>query len=250
MSERANLDHGFWLWHAGLPLLLFGALAAVFELSDWDLILSDRFFDAARGGWYLKHSWWADGLIHRGGKYLVLATALGALGLWLGSYRWAELLRFRHGALFMVLCIALGTGLVAAGKATINRHCPWDYQRYGGKVPYVRLFESPVPGHKTGHGFPAGHASGGFALTGSYFLFRRRRPRLALLGLGAGLALGGVFGFGQLVRGAHFASHNLYSVILCWLVSLGLYAGGFSGRLHPPQAQGEAARPRGKIPAP
>ncbi len=131
----------------------------------------------------------------------------------------------------MALCIGLGTGLVALGKATINRHCPWDYDRYGGEVPYVRLFE-PVPdGFKRGHGFPAGHASGGFSLMGSYFIFYRRRPGLARAGLVLGLVMGTVFGFGQLVRGAHFVSHNFWSAIICWGIALALYRWAFAGRL-------------------
>jgi membrane-associated PAP2 superfamily phosphatase len=132
----------------------------------------------------------------------------------------------------LCLSIGLGTGLVTLGKQTTNRHCPWDCDLYGGKVPYVQLFESPPAGCKEGKCFPAGHAAGGFSLMSLYFAFYRRR-RLALAGLAVGLALGALFGFGQVARGAHFVSHNIWTAAICWLVTLILYVFLFRGRLVP-----------------
>ncbi len=241
---RERFDGRFWLWHGVLPLLLFTLLAALFELTDLDLFFSDAWYDPA-AGWVYKQSWWAEGVIHRGGKNLVLALALGALVGWGLSFRLPRLRPWRRSALFLVLAIGLGTGSVALGKATINRHSPWDYDRYGGTVPYSGLFEPTPAGAKPGHSFPAGHASGALALMSSYFIFRGRSRRRALAGLAAGLLLGGVFGFGQLVRGAHFVSHNLWSAAICWLFSLVLYVFVFRGRLPPesaPLSEGESSR--------
>lgn len=221
MNNRSAF--GFWFFHAVLPLLGFAVATALFEFYDLDLLLSDPFYNQARAVWTYKGSWWADTLIHGGGRYLILAIALVALGILILSFVQDRWRRLRRQALFLVLAIGLGTGIVAVGKATINRHCPWDYQRYGGEVPYTRLFEPPPEGCRPGHGFPAGHASGAFSLMGGYFLFYRRSRSKALLCLCFGLALGSLFGYGQLVRGAHFVSHNFWSAIICWLISLGLY---------------------------
>lgn len=228
-----HLDARFWFRHALLPFLLFVLLAAHFERTDLDLVCSDWFYDPLRHIWPHKRSWWADGLIHRGGRNLVALLALGALTLWGLSFRVVRLHPWRRAALYLVLVIALGTGSVAAAKALINRHCPWDYDRYGGSVPYTRLFDPAPSGSKPGHGFPAGHASGALSLMGSYFVFYGRRRRLALAGLAFGLGLGALFGFGQLARGAHFVSHNLWSAAICWYVALLLYAFAFGGRLWP-----------------
>ena len=221
----------FWITHAVLPLLALGVAAGLFASSDWDLRLSDPFYDAARGGWYLKKSWWADALIHQGGHDLILAVGGGALLFWGWNRLRGGRAEWRRAALYLALCIALGTGLAALGKATINRHSPWDYDRYGGTVPYVGLFQATAPGYPVGHGFPAGHASGGYALMGSYFIFYRRNRRLAVFGLLSGVAVGTVFAVGQQVRGAHFFSHNLWTILICWSVALFLYAGIFKGRL-------------------
>jgi len=227
----SSLDRRFWLVHALLPALLLGAAIVLFELTDWDLRLSDPFFDAARGGWYLKQNWWTEHFIHRGGRDLVVMIGVGSLLAWIGSFFNDTFRAWRRAALYFTLCIALSTGLVALGKATINRHAPWDYQRYGGTIPYARLFAPQAPSYPAGHDFPAGHASGGFALVGSYFIFFRSNRRLAIIGLLTGLTTGSIFGFGQQLRGAHFFSHNLWTILICWTVALLLYAWPYRGRL-------------------
>lgn len=225
------LDRRFWFFHALLPALVLGGAIVLFETSDWDLFLSDPFYDVTRGGWYLKQNWWMEQIIHRAGRDLVAVIGIGSLLAWIISFFRIRLQPWRRACLYLALCIGMGTGLVAIGKSTINRHTPWSYDRYGGPVPYVRLFNHPVPGFPPGHDFPAGHAAGGFALMGSYFIFYRSKRRLAWAGLATGALVGSVFAIGQQLRGAHFASHNLWTILICWFVALGLYAWGFRGRI-------------------
>lgn len=221
----------FWVNHALLPLLAWCLLTGLFELGNWDLALSDPFYNPARGGWFLKQNWWTATVLHRGGRNLIAAIGAGALLAWGWSCVRRTGHRWRRAALFLALCIVLGTGLTALGKAVINSHSPWDYARYGGAVPYVKLFKPAPAGFPEGHSFPAGHAAGGFALTGSYFIFYRSNRRLAWAGLSVGLLTGGLFAWGQQLRGALFASHNRWTMLICWAVALGLYAGVFRGRL-------------------
>ena len=58
---------------------------------------------------------------------------------------------------------------------------------------------------------------------GSYFIFYRSNRRLAIGGLLTGVVTGSVFALAQQLRGAHFASHNLWTILLCWAVALLLY---------------------------
>jgi membrane-associated PAP2 superfamily phosphatase len=226
----------FWLYHGLLPLALFILLVLVFEVSGLDLGFSDFFYDFDAGRWLFKNSWWTEQLIHRGGRKLILFIALASLAAWALSFRLEKLRRWRRAALYLTLAIGVGTGLVAFGKAAINRHCPWDYDRYGGPVPYSGLFEPAPPGCTRGNCFPAGHASGGFSLMSSYFIFYGRSRGRAIAGLLAGLALGSLFGFGQVARGAHFVSHNLWTAAVCWFSALALYQWVFHGRLLVPGA--------------
>lgn len=216
--------NGFWRRHALAPTAAFLVLAPAFELSSLDVSLADCFYDRATGRWRWADAWWSNELIHTGGKDLVLLLGLGALGCWAASFFVPRLRPLRRAGAFLALSIALGTGLVAVLKNTTNVDCPWDMDLYGGNRPFVTLFEDRPGGLEPGRCFPGGHSSGAFSLCGFYFLFHRRDRRVSLAALGTSLALGLVFSFGQWVRGAHFASHDLWSAFLCWFVSLLLYA--------------------------
>ena len=217
----------FWLYHAVYPFLLFVLLAILFERSDIDLVVSDRFFDFQARAWKYKDSWWAEGLIHLQGRRLALSFFLVTLAAWALSFLREAWKPWRRTALYLVLAIGLGTGSVALVKETVNRHCPWNCTRYGGDVPYGKLFD-PLPAScRKGNCFPAGHAAAGFSLMSGYFIYYRRDQRKALGLLALGLLVGSLFGFAQIARGAHFVSHNVWSLALCWFVGLGLYAGPF-----------------------
>ena len=220
-----ELDAKFWIGHLVLPLAVFILAAAACETSDLDLFLADRYFDFARGVWPERDAWWAEWLIHLRGKDLVTAVAAGSLLGWLGSYRSSRLAPMRWRLFYLLLVIALTAGAVSGLKKATGRHCPWDVDRYGGSAPYVKLTEPPPQACGPGNCFPAGHASGGFSLFGGYFAWRDRRRWAARGWLAAGVVLGSIYGWAQMVRGAHFLSHNFWSAIICWLLALLLYLG-------------------------
>ena len=223
-----------YLRHLVLPLLLLSVLFLLFDPLGLDLWCSDRFYFGPQLGWKYKHSWWAEQVIHKGGRYLILSVAAASLLIIAESFSPASMLkRYRRPALYLALCIGLSTGSVAIGKATINRHCPWDCSRYGGSVNYTSIFVAPDVGSPRGHGFPAGHASGAFSLVAVYFVFYGHRPVWARRGLTLGLILGAIFTFGQLVRGAHFISHSIVTLALCWVISMVVYCFIFKKKVFP-----------------
>lgn len=211
----------FWIAHAWAPLAAGLALLGAFELSNLDLRWSDRFFRPELGGWYLKRAWWAEDLLHRGGRAAVIALALACLAV--AVRPGARLRAWRRPALYVVVTLAACGALVGALKAVSPRPCPWDVDRYGGRLAHLGLFDPAPPGARSGRCFPSAHASVGFSLFALYFALRDRAPRAAVGGLGAALVTGSAFGFAQVARGAHFASHNLASALLCWSVALALY---------------------------
>lgn len=220
---RQKLKAKFWLWHLVVPVAVFLLAAVLCELTDVDLLLADRFFDFFKGEWPARESWWAQWLIHKRGRDLIAVIAGGSLFVWIASFLWTRFRAIRWQVLYLFLSICLATGAVTAGKKLTGRHCPWDMERYGGQVPYTRLFEATPAACAPGNCFPAGHASGGFSLFAGYFAWRDRRPRVARRWLFSGLLLGSIYGYGQMARGAHFFSHNIWTAIICWLIPLGLY---------------------------
>lgn len=213
----------FYGWHAGFPLLLGLLLLLVFETTALDRIVSDVFYDPVAGAFPLRRDWFLEQIVHRGGKYLVVAVALAALAVVVLSCVRAGARPLRRPALYVVLCLALGPGLVAGLKTVTNKHCPYDLAVYGGFAEYTRLLDAAPPGERPGRCFPGGHASGGFALMAFYFVWRRRRASWAATALVGGFAYGFTIGFGRVMQGAHFLSHNLWAALVCWFVALILW---------------------------
>lgn len=221
MARR--LDARFWTGHLVVPMVVFLVAAVACEMSDLDLVIADRYFDFVKGVWPEREAWWAEWLIHQRGRDLVTAVAGASLLAWLGSFRRRELRAARWRFLCVALVVALTAGSVSGFKKATGRHCPWDIDRYGGSAPYAKLMEPPPRACGPGNCFPAGHASGGFSLFAGYFAWRDRSRRAAGCWLAAGLALGSLYGWAQMARGAHFLSHNIWSAIICWLIALATY---------------------------
>ena len=169
-----------------------------------DLHLIQPFMDASgnfiyRDNWYLVH--WN----HTVFKNILIAVYLSFLGLWLGSFKIQRLKvkRWLYG--YMFLMSMLSTALVGILKSNAAHACPWNMVE-PTSVGYIWNFTATH-----GHCFPGGHASTGFALLTGFFVYRLAQPKLAYLFLGLGLVMGFILGWGQMMRGAHFLSHNLWS---------------------------------------
>ncbi|WP_457646690.1 phosphatase PAP2 family protein [Profundibacter sp.] len=150
-------------------------------------------------------------------KLLVLYAILILLALVL-SFVIKPLRRFRtRNNLFILLCLLLVPAVVGLGKKETHVHCPYQLQEFGGDVPYVTLFEANK--YETpGRCFPAGHASGGFALLLFVMIATTRKRQMAALA--GAMALGWAMGGYQMVNGRHFLSHTLTTILLAWIVIL------------------------------
>lgn len=205
--------------HLLRPFIAFLLLAALLEFSGIDLWLADQLYHWSGDGWRWRDAWFTATLIHEGGRQLVAAMVLALLLLLAASYRLQSLSRFRRGFWYL-LATALVSGLVVnVGKRLTQVDCPWDLLRYGGTADYVRNFTSHAGTGGVGGCFPAGHASAGYGWLGLYYFAKRYFPALQLHALVAALSLGLVFGIGQQLRGAHFLSHDVWTLGLCWLAA-------------------------------
>ncbi len=115
--------------------------------------------------------------------------------------------------------------VVANLKSYNSMPYPSKLTRYGGREErktVVEAFRHPrQPNGKRYHGWPAGHASGGFSLMGLAFAPRRRRWRWLGFGLATGLGL--AMGVCHTMDGAHFLSHTFVSLFIAWLLAACLY---------------------------
>lgn len=222
-SEAPAQPSGFLRHHLAWPLLAVLATSAVLMVGGGDQWLADQFYRMQGHHWVLQNAWATSQLIHKGGKWLSAAATLLAIVLCFHAWRHERAAAWRWPLLYLVLAVALGTGVVSLLKSVTNMDCPWDLARYGGLREYVGLFAARPQGMPRGVCFPAGHSSAGFAWVSLYFFALLVRPAWRWRGLAVGLVAGGVFGVAQQLRGAHFLSHDLWTLATCWTVSLLLF---------------------------
>lgn len=213
----------FALTHFWIPLVLLVLATDALMVQHGDLWFADQVYAWEGHRWAARHSMLAERVLHRGGRDLSILAWLAVLGAWAVARARDGLAHWRRPLGYLLLAVALSTLAVAWVKAWSNMDCPWDVAQYGGSKPYVDLFSLRPPGVSRGHCFPAGHASAGYAWMSLYFFFLLTRPRWRLAGLLVGVGLGLLFGIDQQLRGAHFASHDVWSAGICWIVALGVY---------------------------
>ncbi len=220
-SPRAvnSLDSQFWVYHLWLPLLLVIPVFYMFEHTSLDMSLANFLYQAEGGDWVLRKGWFTYDVMHRGGKRLIVAAGLVLLALYAASWKFERLRQWRWS--MAVSC--LGMIVLPATVAFLKHHnaspCPWSVNQFGGSLAYLHSLRfSMAP--PTGHCLPASHSSGGFGLLAIYVAFSpfmtRRRYWLLLPGLVTGIA----FGVAQQLRGAHFISHDVWSLAICWFGAL------------------------------
>ena len=204
-----------------LTVLLLVATIAVFESAPIDLFVQDRLYDPVHG-WCVDRDAPTPKLVFYDGPKFVLGVfgALLFVCLVVPPSRAGRLPFSRRAAAFLILCVGLTPAVVGILKKATGVFAPYKIERYGGTQPYRSLLESipHVPGRERGHQFPAGHCSGAFALMALYFVGRGRRWKL--IGLSAGLVTGWTVGAYQMMKGSHYLSHTLVTMIIAWLIVL------------------------------
>lgn len=218
-------------------LLLF--LGAVVLTLAWELLGADlavmHFFGSAQG-FPLRSSWLMETLLHDDLRKLgvVLYALVWVWALW--PQRWSA----GHWPVFqigrreriwlgvLVTACLLAINLIKRSSAT---SCPWSLSEFGGVAAYVSHWNLWLTDGGPGHCFPGGHASSAFAFIGLTlpWLEPSTGPGhpvpntqawrwLGLIGV-IGIFLGAV----QTLRGAHYPSHTLWTLLICWGVSWALW---------------------------
>jgi membrane-associated PAP2 superfamily phosphatase len=206
----------FWTLSSFLLLLIW-------DYSGLDLAMAHWFGSAS--GFALESHWLWRNVLHDDIRLWPWVLELGlliAIFLPIGTLR--QLPMARRAQLALTTLAALLA--ISTIKLYSHTSCPWDLQEFGGTATYVSHWAWGLRDGGSGGCFPAGHASGGFAFLGGFFVFRHGLPETARRWLAGALLAGLVMGLAQQVRGAHYMSHTLWTAWLCWaaagLVDLGV----------------------------
>ena len=188
---------------AGL-LLVIG-----WDAGGLDLAIA-RWFGNAHGFPWRDH-WLFSTVLHTGGR---------AAGYVLAGWLVVRLLRrdepHRARIAWLLATAVGGMLLISVLKHQSLSSCPWDLREFGGAATHVSHWLWGVADGGPGRCFPAGHASAALGWLAGWFAWRDVDPRRARAWLTGALIAGFVLGLAQQVRGAHFASHTLWTAWVCW----------------------------------
>jgi membrane-associated PAP2 superfamily phosphatase len=209
-----------------LPALFLAGVVGFFGFhgtgGEWlDFKVQSWFWDGR--GWLIpKDAGWFHQLAYTGPKVGLYAFALWLLWAmafparspaWLG----------RRRAVFLFVSMATISLACTQLRDVTQMATPRDLKAFGAVAPnaweHLLLFDAK-PARYPSNAFPAGHASGGFALLSLAFAWATASARRR--GVLIGCVYGGAMGLYQIARGEHFLSHTLATAMLAWLIAAGL----------------------------
>jgi membrane-associated PAP2 superfamily phosphatase len=202
---------------------LFGLLAftLLWDASGLDLPVMQVI--GTPQGFGLRNEWWLSAVLHDGLRHAMT-------GAWLLLIVWAlwpGLRLPRRERWVVVALVSLSLLAVNLIKNASLTSCPWDLRAFGGSAEHVPHWAWGLVDGGPGRCFPGGHASSGFAFLALGLPWLQapagtapRRHVVGLRWLSAALFIGLLAGAVQTVRGAHFPSHTLWTLLICGSVSL------------------------------
>jgi membrane-associated PAP2 superfamily phosphatase len=209
-----------WVQWLVLPLLLIPILLWLEQRID--LPMSALFFDPQRTSFPWR-THWLTGSIHQWSRWPALLIFLGFV--WLARlHRRQENGRECAQAQLVWVSMLLCTVVVNFIKRSANTACTWDLVEFGGRYSHLDWFAAQPLALPPGHCWPGAFSLSGFALIALYFyLYERASYRQAMIVLVSVLLYANALGFVQVMRGAHGLSHQLWTGLFCWYLSLFCY---------------------------
>ena len=205
--------------HVVVPLIAFVVLALLLETTHADLWLADAIYRWEGDAWSLRRDPLVRNVLHEAASRVV-GIAYGTLVLGCAaSFLVARWRPYRWTWAYLTTAVAVSAVTVALLKDVTRMPCPWSLDRYGGELPYLETWRAIVTRASHGRCFPSGHAGSGFAWSALYFVCRRHAPAWRWVAFAAPLCIGLVFGVAQQLRGAHFVSHDVWALAICWFVA-------------------------------
>ncbi len=198
---------------------LIGVL--IWDFSGLDLTAMHWF--ANEQGFVLRNNWWLANLLHTRSRQLALVAFLALITMVWWPVGWLRALS-RWQRIEVVVGMTLCLLTISTLKHFSSTSCPWDLQDFGGMAKYVSHWDWGTRDGGAGHCFPAGHVSSAMAFIAlclpCVFSSKASMRRLGKSIFFLVLLLGLIFGLTQTLRGAHYPSHTLWTIWLCWTVAL------------------------------
>ncbi len=199
-----------------MTVVLLALVLAMENYTDWDVAVQNKLYFSDTGSWLITpemHRQW-DFVFYNGMKHFVAFWGTVSVLVMVAGFRIKSLRPKFAAALTVLLCTIIIPTSVNSLKKKTNVYCPGQLEIYNGAYPYVRVFEAYPktfgPEHR-GRCFPAGHVTGLFSLMALGYYFQNKKKRYAVIV--AAFVLAWVGGAYQMMRGEHFLSHTLTTMV-------------------------------------
>lgn len=208
--------------HLDLFLLAaIGALLVIFPRLD--LVVSGLFYDSI-DGFFLRDNSFVR-FVFLGVPWITRTVVVGLLLFLLAAWtfwrRRTFFSRQRHAALYLLLVMIIGPGLLVntVFKDQWGRARPSQVEEFNGSKKFTRA-AIPADQCEKNCSFVSGHASVGFFFLAFAYVWPRRRILWLTTGTGLGLGIGLV----RILQGGHFFSDVIFCGIVVYLTARLLHA--------------------------
>ncbi len=205
-------------------ICLAGIVLAVFHYTDFDLKFQSFFFDITKDQWYIdRNNTLLKIIFYILPKYLIFAYGVFLLLFYVKLSVSRENENLQKKILFLISCLIVIPLIVASLKHYSPIHCPQNTLNFGGAALYMsplQVFNDRFFFDSYGRCFPAGHASGGFALISLIFVAPSKLTKF--LALIISLLFGASMGLYQIAKGAHYLSDTIITLFIAYMVSITL----------------------------
>lgn len=205
-----------------ITAFLLIAVIALFQFSNLDIFVQSFFYDFDKKSWLIdKNEPILKFFFYDGIKNLLLFFGLLILVSLIFFRKNILVQEYKKGLIIVLLSAILVPSIIGFFKDITNTPCPCNIVYFNGTYPDKKVFDSYpkdfIQKSKV-KCWPAGHASGGFALMALFFLFKT--PKNQKKALFVALIIGWSMGTYKMLLGDHFFSHTIITMLMAWLIIL------------------------------
>ena len=208
--------------HILITAVLLISVIALFQFSNLDIFVQNFFYNFETKNWIIdKDEPILKFFFYDGIKNLLILFAVAILFSLIFLRKKEFVQEYKKGLIIVLLAAIFVPSIIGSLKAISNTPCPCNIIHFNGTYPEIKALDSyPKDFVQTSKAkcWPAGHASGGFALMALFFLFKTaKNQKRALIGA---LIIAWSMGTDKMLLGDHFLSHTIITMLLAWLIIL------------------------------
>lgn len=198
------------------------AVIALFQFSHLDIFVQSFFYNFDSKSWLIdKDEPILKFFLYDGMKIFLILIAVAILFSLIFLRKKKIIQEYKKGLIIVLLSAIFIPLMIGSLKAISNTPCPCNIVNFDGIYPDIKVFDSYPKDFvqpSKAKCWPAGHASGGFALMAFFFLFKTQLNKKRALGVA--LVVGWSMGLYKMLLGDHFLSHTIITMIMAWLIIL------------------------------